>query len=91
MTFRQFVNETSIPKVLFHVFSFSALSGSTFLTILTFSAIGSYGYFFAYEPNPTMLSFEFGLAVYSAFYLGYLGFKFFKPMVKKSALEETAK
>jgi hypothetical protein len=35
------------------------------------------------EPNSAVLIFEVGIAVYSAFYLGYLLQKNFRQMVKK--------
>ncbi len=59
-------------NVVLNSLGLSCLGGAIFLQILVFSTILSQGYFRAVETNPTVLTLEISLTVFSAIYFIYL-------------------
>ena len=59
-------------NVVLNSLGLSCLGGAIFLQILVFSTILSQGYFRAVETNPTILTLEISLTVFSAIYFIYL-------------------
>jgi hypothetical protein len=65
-------------QVLFHTLGLSCLGGAIFLQVLVFTDILQHGYFMAVENNPTILSFEILLTVFSAVYFVYMYQRFIR-------------